>query len=138
MAGSVAQAGYLDVAVSGIASSLVTVLARLGGWAGSGLNTVLGAFRALMAKAAALTPTDISTGTTFDNTTDSVEAVRDRGDAAWVTATGFATTAEIAARTGSQAVHSDIAGVRANGIPVTCRYRGKSDNGAKVYEYALL
>ena len=51
---------------------------------------------------------------------------------------GPATTAEIAARTGSQAVHSDIAGVRANGIPVTCRYRGKSDNGAKVYEYALL
>ena len=33
---------------------------------------------------------------TYDQTTDSLEAVRDRGDAAWITATGFATTAEIA------------------------------------------
>lgn len=63
-----------------------TILARLGSWTGTGINTVLGAFRAMMAKAAALTPTDISTGTTFDNTTDSAEAIRDRGDAAWVTA----------------------------------------------------
>jgi hypothetical protein len=30
---------------------------------------------------------------TFDQTTDSLEAVRDRGDAAWVTATGFSTHA---------------------------------------------
>ena len=28
---------------------------------------------------------------TFDETTDSVEAIRDRGDAAWITATGFST-----------------------------------------------
>ena len=28
---------------------------------------------------------------TFDQTTDSLEAVRDRGDAAWITATGFST-----------------------------------------------
>lgn len=27
----------------------------------------------------------------FDNTTDSLEAIRDRGDAAWITATGFST-----------------------------------------------
>jgi hypothetical protein len=33
---------------------------------------------------------------TFDETTDSVEALRDRGDAAWITATGFATAAELA------------------------------------------
>jgi len=38
---------------------------------------VLGFLRALGAKAAALTPTDLSTGTTFDNTTDSQEAIRD-------------------------------------------------------------
>ncbi len=54
-----------------------TLLGRIGAWTGSGINTVLGAFRALMAKANALTPTDISTGTTFDNTTDSVEAIAD-------------------------------------------------------------
>lgn len=56
-----------------------TILARLGAWTGSGLNTVLGAFRALMAKASSLTPTDISTGTTYDNANDSLEAIRDGG-----------------------------------------------------------
>lgn len=65
------------------AANQTTILNRLGAWTGSGLNTILGALRALAAKAAALTPTDISTGTTFDNTTDSAEAIRDRGDAAW-------------------------------------------------------
>lgn len=54
-----------------------TILARLGAWTGSGLNTILGALRALAAKAASLTPTDISTGTAYDNTTDSQEAIRD-------------------------------------------------------------
>ena len=58
-----------------------TLLARIGAWTGTGINTVLGAFRAMMAKAVALTPTDISSGTTFDNTTDSEEAQRDRLDA---------------------------------------------------------
>lgn len=33
---------------------------------------------------------------TFDETTDSVEALRDRGDAAWTTASGFATATELA------------------------------------------
>src|SRR3990167_3862496 len=35
-------------------------------------------------------------GATFAEATDSLEAIRDRGDAEWDTATGFATTAEIA------------------------------------------
>ena len=39
--------------------------------------------------------TDIKGGT-FSGSTDSLEAIRDRGDAAWSTASGFATTAEIA------------------------------------------
>lgn len=60
-----------------------TILSRLGAWTGTGINTILGALRAIAAKASGLTPTDISTGTTFDNTTDSAEAIRDRGDAAW-------------------------------------------------------
>lgn len=35
----------------------------------------------------------------YDNTTDSLEAVRDRGDAAWVTATGFSTLDAAGVRT---------------------------------------
>lgn len=34
---------------------------------------------------------DNGTSATFDRTTDSLESLRDRGDAAWVTATGFST-----------------------------------------------
>lgn len=34
---------------------------------------------------------DNGTSATFDRTTDSLEAIRDRGDAAWITATGFST-----------------------------------------------
>jgi hypothetical protein len=60
------------------ATSLTTVLARLGAWTGTGVNTILGALRALANKAAGVaTPTDLSTGGTFTNTTDSLEMVRD-------------------------------------------------------------
>jgi len=45
---------------------------RLGAWTGTGVNTLLGAFKALLSKAAAL-PSDI-TGT-GDPATDSVEAL---------------------------------------------------------------
>jgi len=38
-------------------------------------------------------------GATFDTTTDSQEALRNRGDAAWITATGFATPTNITAGT---------------------------------------
>lgn len=38
--------------------------------------------------------TDIK-GATFNASTDSLEAIRDRGDAAWITATGFATSAAL-------------------------------------------
>jgi hypothetical protein len=34
---------------------------------------------------------DVGTTATFDRTTDALEAIRNRGDAAWTTATGFAT-----------------------------------------------
>ena len=70
---------------SGLATSAnqTTILNRLGSWTGTGLNTILGAFRAIAGKAASLTPSDLSDGTTFDNTDDSLEAIRDRGDAAW-------------------------------------------------------
>lgn len=64
------------------------LISRLGAFTGSGVNTVLGFFKALLSKAAS-TPSDV--GGTFDATTDSTEAIRDRGDAAWITATGFST-----------------------------------------------
>jgi hypothetical protein len=70
------KAGYLTGAVALEATSQ-TLIGRLGAWTGTGINTVLGAIRALAAKANALTPTDISTGTTYDNTTDSAEAIKD-------------------------------------------------------------
>ena len=75
---------------SGLATSAnqTTILNRLGSWTGTGLNTILGAFRAIAGKAADLTPSDISSGTTFDNAADSLEAIRDRGDAAWTSASG--------------------------------------------------
>lgn len=74
--------------VAGTAQTGRDLGAVLGAWTGSGVNTVLGAFKALLSKAAS-TPSDI--GGTFDATTDSVEALRDRGDAAWTTAVGFST-----------------------------------------------
>ncbi len=62
------------------AANQTTILARLGAWTGSGVNTILGAFKAALSKAASA-PSDI--GGTFDPAADSVEAIRDRGDAAW-------------------------------------------------------
>ena len=60
-----------------LAALSTTISNKLGAWTGSGLNTVLGALRALANKASSLTPTDLSTGGTFDNTTDSLEAQSD-------------------------------------------------------------
>jgi hypothetical protein len=78
-------ASFVTEIQSGLATAAnqTTILNRLGSWTGTGLNTILGAFRAIAGKATGLTPSDISSGTTYDNTTDSLEAIRDRGDAAW-------------------------------------------------------
>jgi hypothetical protein len=70
------------------AANQTTILNRLGAFTGSGVNTVLGFFKGLLSKTAS-TPSDV--GGTFDPATDSTEAVRDRGDSAWITATGFST-----------------------------------------------
>jgi hypothetical protein len=51
-----------------------TILNRLGTWTGTGVNTILGAFKALLSKVASA-PSDI--GGTFDPATDSTEAIRD-------------------------------------------------------------
>jgi len=69
------RAGYLDNLSAGAAATAAnqtTILARLGAWTGTGVNTVLGAFKALLSKTATL-PTDI--GGTFTPTTDSTEAL---------------------------------------------------------------
>lgn len=70
-ANSTQLADILSV-VSGIVSSVGTVT-DLGGGATLGANLL-----------------DVA-GATFDTATDSLEAIRDRGDAAWTTATGFST-----------------------------------------------
>jgi hypothetical protein len=69
-------------------SDFTTILARLGAFTGSGDNTILGFFKALF-RSDANTPSDM--GGTADSSTDSLQAIRDRGDAAWtgsVTGTG--------------------------------------------------
>lgn len=79
---------FLRQASAGAAIS--TLVNRVGAFTGTGVNTVLGFFKALMSKTAS-TPSDV--GGTFDASTDSVEAIRDRGDAAWVTGAGTSAAA---------------------------------------------
>ena len=62
-----------------------TILARLGAFTGTGINTILGFFQALFRSDAAA-PSDV--GGTFDPATEAVQAIRDRGDAAWITGGG--------------------------------------------------
>jgi hypothetical protein len=91
-----ARAGYLDnlnvggvvasaSSLATVASAITTVSNKLGSWTGTGIETVLGAFRAMFRKDASVSvPTDINSGGgSANNTTDSLEAIRDRGDAAW-------------------------------------------------------
>lgn len=80
------RAGYLDnlsagaVALQGtlstVATDVGTILARIGAFTGTGVNTILGFLKAAMSKAAS-TPSDV--GGTFDATTDSLEAIKDGG-----------------------------------------------------------
>jgi hypothetical protein len=66
-----------------VANRLDELLAADSDIDGAAPPTVGSVFHELMSKTAG--------SFTFDQTTDSLEAVRDRGDAAWVTATGFST-----------------------------------------------
>lgn len=74
---------YVDTGAGGDATlaNQTTLINRIGAFSGTGINTILGFLRAMSAKAAALTPSDLSTGTTYDNTDDSLEAIRDAGAA---------------------------------------------------------
>lgn len=73
--GTAASVGATAAALATVGTNVSTLLARLGAFTGTGLNTVLGFLRAMMRKTAALTPSDV--GGTFDNTTDSAEAVQE-------------------------------------------------------------
>ncbi len=64
-------------------TDVTSVLARLGSFTATGVNTVLGFFKALMSKTAT-DPSDL--GGTYAAADDSNEAIRDRGDAAWSSA----------------------------------------------------
>ena len=75
------------------ATNLASVISRIGSFTETGANTILRFFKALMSKTATL-PSDV--GGTFDPATDSTEALRDRGDAAWTTGTTPPTAAAIA------------------------------------------
>lgn len=64
-----------------------TLLNRIGAFTGSGTNTILGFFQALLRSDALTLPTDI--GGTYDNTTDSQQALRDHvGDGTNLTEAG--------------------------------------------------
>lgn len=66
-------------------SGVTTLLARIGAFTGSGVNTILGFFKALLSKTAS-TPSDV--GGTFDPTTDSTEALADNAGGGSLTAAG--------------------------------------------------
>jgi len=68
------DARTLPAASYGTAANQTTILNRIGAFTGSGLNTVLGFFRALM-RSDVSNPSDV--GGTFDALTDSVESLRD-------------------------------------------------------------
>lgn len=77
-------AAAITAASLATAANQTTILARLGSFTGSGINTVLGAFRAIFNKGAGLTPTDLTTGVGAsdqgNNTTDSLPALKEAID----------------------------------------------------------
>lgn len=75
----------LDTEIDDETAKTDSLLARLGAFAGSGVNTVKGFFLALMGKTATK-PSDVDNS--FNPATDSNEAIRDEGDVAWVTGNG--------------------------------------------------
>lgn len=78
--GMTTSVGWLALVqdVGAVQDTAGSIVDRLGAFSASGVNTVLGFFQALFRKNATL-PSDI--GGTFDPTTDSVEAIRERADA---------------------------------------------------------
>lgn len=80
--------GSTEALTSSVQSTTNTLSSKLGAFTGTGTNSVFGFIRALV-RSDLTAPSDI--GGTFDPFTDSIQAIRDRGDIAWITATGFST-----------------------------------------------
>lgn len=114
-----ATAGYTapdNATISTISTNVTTLLNRIGSFTGSGVNTILGMFKALLSKTAT-TPSDV--GGTFDPSTDSTEAIRDRGDAAWVTGSFSTITAADVWTYGTRVLTAGTNIVLAKGTGVT-------------------
>lgn len=73
IANAAASAATAAAQATAATAATTTILDRIGAFTGTGLNTILGFFRAAMSKAPALTPSDV--GGTFDNASASLEAV---------------------------------------------------------------
>jgi hypothetical protein len=78
--------------LAAVKADSTSILARLGSFVGTGVNTVLGFFQSLL-RSDASTPSDV--GGTYNPANESLEALRARGDAAWIAATGFATPTNV-------------------------------------------
>lgn len=74
------EARTLAAAEYATAAGQTTILNRIGAFTGSGINNILGFLQAIMSKDAG-TPSDV--GGSFSPATDALEAIRNRGDAAW-------------------------------------------------------
>lgn len=72
--GSPSGASDISGMIVGVKTDTTSILSRIGAFAGSGVNTVLGFFKALLSKTATV-PSDV--GGTFDPSADSTEAIRD-------------------------------------------------------------
>lgn len=73
-----AKTAATQTSVNTISTNVTTALGRLGAWTGTGVNTILGAFKALLSKVASA-PSDI--GGTFDPASHSTEAIAEAVDA---------------------------------------------------------
>lgn len=82
LAKGVGVTGFTDIDAAGVRSAV--------GLASNNLDTQLGAINTAVVTTIPTTLASMS-GATFDTATDSLEALRNRGDAAWTTATGFST-----------------------------------------------
>lgn len=87
VATAVWAAGTRTLTAISDSSGITTLLASVGAWTGTGTNNILGALRAIASKTLTA-PTDLTSGASFVASTDSLEAIRDRGDAAWTTGGG--------------------------------------------------
>ena len=89
---STLNARTLTSASYATSANQTTLLNRIGAFTGSGVNTILGFFQALM-RSDSSTPSDL--GGSYDDATDSLQAIRDRGDAAWTGSGGGLTAADV-------------------------------------------